>query len=71
MVMTEHTDQATAILAEATRIADSIDDGDDPGRVDSLAKSGQIRATAAVAAALLAVAAAIRDTGSPWHSSRS
>lgn len=70
MVMTEHADQATALLAEATRIADSIDDRDDPGRVDSLSKSGQIRATAAVAAALLDVAAAIRRSGSPWHGDR-
>jgi hypothetical protein len=65
--MTEHADQAAALLAEATRIADSIDDGDDPGRVDSLARSGQIRATAAVSAALLDVAAAIRGSGNPWH----
>ena len=70
MVMTEHTDQATALLAEATRIADSIDDGDDPGRVNSLARSGQILATAAVAAALLDVAAALRGGASPWHAGR-
>jgi hypothetical protein len=69
MAMTEHADQATALLAEASRIADSIDDGDDPVRVDSLARSGQIRATAAVSAALLDVAAAIRGSGSPWHGS--
>lgn len=71
MVMTEHADQVAALIGEATRMADSIDDGDDPGRVDSFAKSGQIRATAAVAAALLEVAAAIREGGSPWRSSRS
>jgi hypothetical protein len=68
--MTEHADLATALLGEAARIADRIDDTEDPGLVDSLAKSGQVRATAAVAAALLEVAAAMREGGSPWHRSR-
>jgi hypothetical protein len=68
--MTEHADLAANLCSEATRAADRIDEATDPAQVASLAKSGQIRATAAVAAALLDVAAAIRGGGSPWHGGR-
>jgi hypothetical protein len=68
--MTEFADRATSLVRQAEGIADKIVEADDPARIDGLAKVGMVRATAAVAAALLDVAAAIREGGSPWHPSR-
>jgi hypothetical protein len=68
--MTEHADQARSLISQADSIAAKIDETDAPDSIDRAARSGQVRATAAIAAALLDVAAAIRDSSGPWHPSR-
>jgi hypothetical protein len=68
--MTEQADLATTLLTEATRTADRIGQSIDADTTDQLRAAGTVQGLAAVAAALLEVAAAIRDSGSPWHGSR-
>jgi hypothetical protein len=68
--MTEFSERAASLVLQAEGIAEEIAGTDDPGRIEKLGQVGMVRATAAMAAALLDVAAAIRDGGGPWHPGR-